>query len=176
MNTMTDEARLNVLNRYAEGYAEIWEGIEQGLAQKEDAVFLMGPANYIFLTGGVKWAVDPMFNVPRTRESAALINPDGVMRSLSFVLLTHRHADHFDKELMKQHPDADWIVPDHLMNEIPEELHPKMTVARPGDVITRGDITIRAFKSLHFDARIPFHFSSPYSTALMPIRFAIWLA
>lgn len=149
---MTDAGRLAVLKRYAERYGEIWQDIERGMNEPEDAFFLMGPANYFFTTGGVKWAVDPMFNVPRTRESAALINSDGVMRSLSFVLLTHRHADHFDKELMKQYPDADWIVPDHLMNEIPEELHPKMTVARPGDVITRGEITIRAFKSLHFDA------------------------
>ena len=69
---MTDEARLNVLNRYAERYEEIWSGIEKGLAGKEDAFFLMGPANYIFRTGGVNWAVDPAFTVPRNRKSSRL--------------------------------------------------------------------------------------------------------
>jgi len=152
MNGMTDEARLNVLKRYAEGYAEIWKGIEQGLAQKEDAVFLMGPANYIFLTGGVKWAVDPAFTVPRDRSSFACINADAVMNSLDFILLTHRHADHFDPELMKRYPHLLWIVPGHMEEEVRAHGQFNLQIVRPGDVIRRGEIVIHAFNSLHYDA------------------------
>ena len=68
---MTDEAKLKVLQRYAERYGEIWRGIEEGLKSGEDCFFLMGPANYFFQTGGVRWAVDPAFTVPRDRSSIA---------------------------------------------------------------------------------------------------------
>jgi len=149
---MTDEARLNVLKRYAERYDEIWSGIEQGLSEKEDAFFLMGPANYIFQTGGVKWAVDPAFTVPRDRTSIRCIDPDAVMESLDFILLTHRHADHFDPELMKRYPHLLWIVPDHMEAEVREYVQPNMLVVRDGDVIRRGEIVIHAFRSLHYDA------------------------
>lgn len=152
MNGMTDAARLNVLNRYAEGYEEIWAGIEQGLSQKEDAFFLMGPANYIFQTGGVRWAVDPAFTVPRDRSSFECINADRVMNSLDFILLTHRHADHFDPALMKKYPHLLWIVPDHMEEEICAHGRFNLQAVRPGDVIERSGIVISAFSSLHYDA------------------------
>ena len=149
---MTDEARLNVLERYAEKYDEIWKDIEAGLSRKEDAFFLMGPANYFFRTGGVNWAVDPAFTVPRDRRSMGCIDPDGVMELLDFILLTHRHADHFDPELMKRYPHLLWIVPDHMEEEIRGHGEFNLLVVRPGDVIRRGKITIHAFNSLHYDA------------------------
>jgi len=83
---MTDAARLKVLGQYAQKYDEIWREIEAGLSEKEDAFFLMGPANYIFQTGGVKWAVDPAFTVPRNRASMECIDADAVMESLDFIL------------------------------------------------------------------------------------------
>lgn len=149
---MTDAERLNVLGLYAERYDEIWAGIEEGLSGEEDSFYLMGPANYIFRTGGVNWAVDPAFTVPRSRESVACIQPDTVMKSLDFILLTHRHADHFDPELMKRYPDLLWIVPDHMEEEIRGHGNFNLLVAHSGDVIRRGEITIHAFSSLHYDA------------------------
>lgn len=149
---MTDEGRRTILNRYAAEYASVWTEIEQGLSGGDDAYFLMGPSNYFFLTGGRRWAVDPMFNVPRSRASAALIDPERVFSSLDFILLTHDHVDHFDPELIARCPDAGWIVPEHMMNQLPAALHPHLTPVRPGDVIRRGDIVIHAFRSLHYDA------------------------
>ena len=149
---MTDEMRLQVLSRYKQRYGEIWRGAEETLRSAEDAFCLMGPANYFFSTGGMKWAVDPMFNVPRTRESVSLIDPDPVMRSLDFILLTHRHADHFDPALMARYPMLNWVVPDHMADEIPAVCRAGMTVVKPGDVLLRGDIRIHAFRSLHYDA------------------------
>lgn len=149
---MTDEARLNILKRYAERYDEIWTEIERGLEGEDDAFFLMGPANYFFKTGGVKWAVDPAFTVPRDRSSFACIDADAVMKSLDFILLTHRHADHFDPELMKKYPELLWIVPDHMEEEICGYGRFNLRVVKPGDVIRRGEIVIHAFSSLHYDA------------------------
>ena len=55
---MNDECRLAVLERYEKHYDQVWQGIEQGIEQGiscgRDAFFLMGPANYIFTTGGVR--------------------------------------------------------------------------------------------------------------------------
>ena len=149
---MTDAARENLLRRYAQGYDEIWRKIEAGLAEGEDSFFLMGPANYIFQTGGVRWAVDPAFTVPRDRSSAACVNPDAVMNSLAFILLTHRHADHFDPELMRKYPELLWIVPEHMEEEIRGYGEFNLLVVKPGDVICRNGIVIHAFPSLHYDA------------------------
>ena len=149
---MTDEMRLRVLERYEKRYGEIWEDIERGLFEEEDAFFLMGPANYFFSAGGMKWAVDPMFRVPRSGVSMSLIDPDRVFLSLDFILLTHRHGDHFDPALMRRYPGINWIVPAHMEAEIPEECREHMTVVRPGDVLLRGNIKIHAFSSLHYDA------------------------
>ena len=149
---MTDAARLKVLGQYAQKYDEIWREIEAGLSEKEDAFFLMRPANYIFQTGGVKWAVDPAFTVPRNRASMECIDADAVMESLDFILLTHRHADHFDPELMKRYPRLLWIVPEHMEEEIREHGEFNLLVVKPGDVIRRGGMEIHAFNSLHYDA------------------------
>lgn len=149
---MTEEGRINILSRYAEGYLEIWQGIEEGLASGEDEFFLMGPSNYIFQTGGVRWAVDPAFTVPRDRSSFACINADEIMNSLDFVLLTHGHIDHFDPELMRRYPHLLWIVPDHMREEVCRQAQPEMLVVKAGDVIRRGGIIIRAYNSLHYDA------------------------
>ena len=80
------------------------------------------------------------------------INPDAIMNSLNFVLLTHRHGDHFDPELMKRYPHLIWIVPDHLADEVKTHVRPNMMVVKDGDVIRRGEIVIHAFSSLHYDA------------------------
>lgn len=149
---MTDEMRLNVLKRYSQRYNEIWSGIEQGLAESEDSFYLMGPANYIFRTGGVNWAVDPAFTVPRDRSSISCIDPDAVMNSLNFILLTHRHADHFDIELMKRYPHLLWIVPDHMEEEIRSQADLNLRIVKDGDTLRMGDIVIHAFSSLHYDA------------------------
>lgn len=149
---MTDGARLNVLERYARRYDEIWSSIESGLSGREDCFFLMGHANYIFQTGGIKWAVDPAFTVPRNRASFACIDADAVMESLDFILLTHRHADHFDPELMKKYPGLLWIVPEHMKEEIEGHGRFNLLAVKPGDVVRRGEIAIHAFNSLHYDA------------------------
>ena len=112
----------------------------------------MGPANYIFTTGGVRWAVDPMFRIPRSGVSLDLINPDEVFSSLSFVLITHEHGDHFDDRLMERYPDVGWIIPVQLKERVSAACREKAYFIRPGELIEREGIRIEAFSSPHFDA------------------------
>lgn len=146
-------ARESVLDRYANRYGEIWAGIERGLEAETDAFWLMGAANYIFSTGGVRWAVDPMFNTPRSGASLDALGAraGAVMNTLRFALVTHGHADHFDPRLMSRCPRLNWIVPDHLAARVPDACE-DVTVVRPGDMIERDGVTIAAFDSLHYDA------------------------
>lgn len=149
---MREEYRLSVLERYEKHYDQIWQGIEQEMSRKDNAFWLMGAANYLFKTNSVCWAVDPMFNTPRSGVTLSLINPDEVFRSLSFVLITHEHGDHFDARLMERYPDIGWIVPEHLVSWMPQNCLPYITVIRPGEVIERKGMRIEAFSSPHFDA------------------------
>jgi len=148
---MNDECRLAVLERYEKHYDQIWQGIEQEMSRKDNAFWLMGAANYLFKTNSVCWAVDPMFNTPRSGVTLSLINPDEVFRSLSFVLITHEHGDHFDARLMERYPDIGWIIPLHLKDRVPENCREKAYFIRPGEVVERAGMVIEAFSSPHFD-------------------------
>ena len=152
--TREEALREAVLARYTSRYDGLWREIERGLAETDDAFWLMGAANYLFSTGGVRWAVDPMFNTPRNGASLETIGSErakALLDTMAFVLLTHCHADHFDPKAMALCPDIEWIVPDHLLSRVPETCR-NVTVIRAGDVIERRGITIRAFDSLHYDA------------------------
>jgi len=149
---MREQWRLNALERYEKRYWEIWNGVQKGIQEEEDAFWLIGASSYIFSVGGVKWAIDPMFNTPRSGVSREQVNLDSVFDQLDFALLTHRHGDHFDPRLMERYPQLEWIVPDHMEKEIPAVCHEKMTVMKAGDVIERRGVRITAFASLHYDA------------------------
>lgn len=149
---MTDATRLRVLRRYETQYDQVWQSIEQGAAQTDNAFWLMGAANYIFRTNGILWAVDPMFRTPRSGVTLEKINPDALLTRTSFVLITHEHADHFDGRVMERYPEIGWIIPEHLRANVPPGCREKAYFIRPGEVVVRQGITIEAFSSPHFDA------------------------
>ena len=144
--------RDEMLGRYGSRYDEIWSRIERGLETTDDALWLMGASSYIFSTGGVRWAVDPMFNTPRSGASLEQLGrrAEALLNTLSFALVTHGHADHFDTRLMRRCPRLRWFVPDHLAEKVPPEC--EKTVVRAGDVLELDGVRITAFDSLHYDA------------------------
>lgn len=149
---MREQWRLNALERYEKRYREIWDSVQAGIYEGQDAFWLIGASSYVFSAGGALWAVDPMFNTPRSGVSRDQADLDGVFGRLDFALLTHRHADHFDPRLMETYPGLEWIVPEHMVGEIPAACREKMTVVKSVDVIERKGIRISAFRSLHYDA------------------------
>ncbi|MFJ8960455.1 MBL fold metallo-hydrolase [Lentzea sp. NPDC102401] len=70
------------------------------------------------------------------------------VRDLDAVLVTHQHLDHLDEErlpaLLKANPQAQLIVDE---GSAPKVENP--TVARPGDVLKVGDITVKVVNGTH---------------------------
>ena len=80
----------------AGSYPALWQSMLSAWSSPdpEDRVWLLYSANYLFRTGGVRWALDPLrlsWRVPQEPE----VNL-AALKALSFVLLTHTHADHLD--------------------------------------------------------------------------------
>src|SRR5512140_3163064 len=57
----------------------------------ENRAWLMYSANYLFRTGDIRWAIDPL-TLNHRLPSAPEVNASQDLQTLSFVLLTHRHG------------------------------------------------------------------------------------
>jgi hypothetical protein len=121
----------------------------------DDAVWLMNSANYLFNTGGLKWAVDPVLLSNRIPEAPVLdVTPD--LADLDFILLSHAHVDHSDIVLWSQLQNSrcHWIVPDHMTDFFTREVSVSdsaYSVATPGKEIEMSGARIVPFESPHYE-------------------------
>lgn len=126
-----------------------WNTAKQG-----NFAWLMYSANYLFNNHGLKWALDPMLLRNRVPESFA---PDAArdMRDLAFVLLTHSHEDHVDRELWARliNSNCHWIVPEHMLDlflaATGKAAQGKHTVAVSGREINLHGASIIPFDAFH---------------------------
>jgi L-ascorbate metabolism protein UlaG (beta-lactamase superfamily) len=102
-------------------YPALWQRIinEWKVPDLSDRAWLIYSANYLFRTGGVRWALDPL-TLPWRMGGAPLANLAVDLQGLSFVLLTHRHKDHLDFDLISALRDLSvlWIVPGEMQAEV----------------------------------------------------------
>jgi hypothetical protein len=100
------------------GYPLMWGQMISAWKRPDEAnrAWLIYAANYLFHTAQVRWALDPLTMKQRVPEAAEM---DLVhdLEGLSFVLLTHRHKDHMDLNLIHQLSGLpiQWVVPDDLL-------------------------------------------------------------
>jgi L-ascorbate metabolism protein UlaG (beta-lactamase superfamily) len=145
----------------AEQYLSQWERMlaEWSSASKGDHAWLLYSANYLLVTGGIRWAVDPL-----TLHSRVPGMPQGdisALVALDYILLTHRHADHLDMSLLRQLKEypIKWIVPEFMLSTLqPLKLHPdNVIVMRHMQPIHLNNLTITPFDGLHLvpDASLP---------------------
>jgi len=138
-----------------EGYHALWEQmVAQWRAAETDAAWLTYCANYLFHTAGVHWALDPLslfsrLSLPNNLDFANDLAP------LEAVVLTHRHADHLDLELLSELVDlpVTWIVPDFLLEELLPVFNgraARIIVPHPGVPIQIKDLVLIPFEGLHF--------------------------
>lgn len=150
------QARIALLRDSAvKGYAALWQQlVADWRAAETDAAWLTYSANYLFHTAGVRWALDPLSLFSRL----SLPNPMNFaddLSALDAVVLTHRHADHLDLELLAKLVGLPivWIVPDFMLEELrvifPEK-SPDMVVPHPGVPIHINGLTLIPFEGLHF--------------------------
>jgi hypothetical protein len=143
--------RAALVATYRQSWARMIE--EWRAARTSHAVWLMYSGDYLFNTGGVRWAVDPVLLDNRLPEAPALdVRQD--LASLRFVLLTHAHSDHVDLRLWRQLASlaCHWVVPEHMLRLFVEAmpLSPgRFTVALPGRQIQIDGVNIVPFASPH---------------------------
>ncbi len=139
----------------ARQYPQLWQQmvLEWSSSDASDQVWLMYAANYLLHTGGVRWALDPL--TLRRRISSAPQVDISPLAALDYVVLTHRHADHLDLELLHRLRDfpARWIVPDFLLDalnilNIPRN---KLIIPHHLERLHLGGLTLTPFTGLHYE-------------------------
>lgn len=116
-----DRRRREVSARYPQMISDLIA--EWHSPDTEDRAWLLYSANYLFRTGGVRWAMDPLSLRHRIPEAPAV----DLVRSLNpldFVVLTHRHADHLDFDLLKamRRLPIQWVIPDYILPQVQAEV------------------------------------------------------
>jgi L-ascorbate metabolism protein UlaG (beta-lactamase superfamily) len=105
-------------------YPAIWSSMIDmwNASGEEDFAWLMYSSNYLFRTGGVRWAIDPMTLGNRVSE-APVVDFARDLQGLSVVLLTHEHADHLDINLLRRLREfcLHWVIPRELLSLALEE-------------------------------------------------------
>ena len=120
----------------------------------DDRAWLVYAANYLFRTGGVRWALDPLTLRQRVRWAPeANLNR---LSGLSFVLLTHRHADHLDYPLirtLRQRPIR-WVIPEAILPLVLERCglpESQVIIPRPLEPLQIEGMRITPFEGLHWE-------------------------
>ncbi len=141
------------LTQYPKLYREI---IQDWSSQApEDAAWLIYSANYLFRTGGFRWAIDPVTLHWRVKEADS-VSTSGLAKNLELVLFTHSHGDHFDLDLIRDLKDAGitWVIPEAQQDTVFTEcgLKPERTITPvPLQPIVIPPLRITPFESLHWD-------------------------
>jgi len=108
---------------------------------------------YLFCTNGCRWAMDIAFRnakfLAKTPAEAAKLLAD-----MDFMLLSHRHADHFEISTLQQLAKTKTllVVPDFLEQQVVTLGFPRdrMILAHPGEKISIFGLDILPFASSHF--------------------------
>lgn len=140
----------------ASAWPDGWDAMLRAWAEPgPDACWLMYSANYLFRTGSVRWAVDPLTLCHKVPE-ADPVDVSSLGR-LAFVLMTHNHSDHVDPALLGElsQMDVRWVVPWH-MRKIAEAAgvdRRRMIEVAPGrmETIEIEGVRITPFQGMHLE-------------------------
>ncbi len=142
------------LAEYDKTFEERWRSaIRAFRTAVEDSLYLIGPSSYLFTLAGEKIAVDPQIrrDADLVKVEDTIVNTFG---SLSAILITHEHDDHFCMKLTRMLKDTPvvWYLPKGMKASLIEEsgLKPeRIRYVCEGDEIRLGAVTIRVFESPH---------------------------
>jgi phosphoribosyl 1,2-cyclic phosphodiesterase len=152
-NTLIEQRKKTAAARYPQQFAAMvadWNS-----SSPDDRAWLMYSANYFLRTAGVRWAIDPLTIHRRVPETPAL-DLRTAFDQLKFVLLTHRHADHLDIDLLNalsQLP-VQWVIPDFLLPDVQARVQlpaDQIKIPRPLEPFDVHGLHILPFSGLHRD-------------------------
>ena len=141
----------------ASRYSAIWDKLiaEWNSPGSEDRAWMMYSANYLFRTGGVHWAMDPLALNSRLPQAPTMdIARD--LRNLDFILLTHRHKDHLDLDLLRllRQLPIWWVVPESILPLVQKNVGlsaKHILVPKSLEPIELYGLRITAFDGLHWE-------------------------
>ncbi len=147
-----DRRRAEIVTRYPAQ----WDGMitKWNSAGPENRAWLMYSANYLFHTRGVRWAIDPLtlhWRVP----AAPLVEAARDLRMLSFIILTHAHADHLDFDLLHSLSELpiQWVIPEYLLPLVTETglSQAKIIIPKPLKTFELEGLKITPFDGMHWE-------------------------
>ena len=136
-------------------YPSFWHRMVMEWTRPEtsDRAWLMYSANYLFRTGGVRWALDPI-TLRHRLPVASRVDLDPLVM-LDYVVLSHRHADHIDLNLLTRLCDfpAQWIVPEFLYDLVRTIESPRRRAifAKPMETLELGGLRLTPFEGNHWE-------------------------
>ena len=136
-------------------YPRLWQQMlsDWSASSASDQAWLIYSANYLFQTGGVRWALDPL--LLRQRLPSAPEVELCALAALDYVVLTHRHADHLDLNLLRQLKEfpTRCIVPDFLLASLSSLDLPleQLIIPKPLEVLHLEELTLLPFDGLHYE-------------------------
>jgi L-ascorbate metabolism protein UlaG (beta-lactamase superfamily) len=153
-----NQARINQLKAEASAnYPRLWTKTitEWNSSGADDRVWLTYSANYLFRTNNIHWAIDPVTLTWRIKDTPN-VNGERDLGNLSFVLLTHRHADHLDLDLLSElrHLPITWVVPEFLLPLVTKDAGLlRQNIVSPAHLepIELNGIHILPFDGLHWE-------------------------
>ena len=136
-------------------YPTLWQNvITEWKSPGPDQAWLIYSANYLFRTGNVHWALDPLTLHWRLKDAAPKVDVSD-LGDASFVLLTHRHEDHLDLDLLSalRHFPVCWVVPESILPQVLESGIPreKIIIPRSLQPIELDGMRITPFDGQHFE-------------------------
>jgi L-ascorbate metabolism protein UlaG (beta-lactamase superfamily) len=137
----------------AKSYQSQWDRMlsEWSNSGEVDHAWNLYSANYLLITAGVRWAIDPLtfsWRVPSMPQvNVSLLN------KLDAIVLTHSHADHLDMSLLGRLRDlpVKWIIPEFMLPSLePLKLPPEnVFIAQPLNPIHLEGLSLTPFDGLH---------------------------
>lgn len=114
---------------------------------------LIHSSSYLFNTNGYRWGMDIAFRNARFLASTPK-NAVALLKDLELMVISHDHRDHFEESTARELAKADleWVIPDFIYDVAiergidPEKIH----IAREGEPLTVGKLTLLPFKGRHF--------------------------
>lgn len=138
-------------------YPYIWNRLITDWNQPgvQDCAWLIYSANYLFRSGNIRWALDPLTLNARLPVTAQVpVAQD--LGNLDFVLITHKHADHLDLDLIRKliHLPIQWVIPKAILPFVLDNTglsNDKVIVPHANKRMVIKGISILPFDSIHWE-------------------------
>ena len=146
-----------------EGHLRSKQDVLADIASKDDYIIWLGHASFLIQLSGKKFLIDPFFSKrasplswagPKRAVAAAVSAND--LPKIDFILVSHNHYDHLDKNTLQQIADKDAVhvvVPYGLRKIIKKCGFNCITELKWEESFSCGKIKITALPAYHFSSR-----------------------